>query len=245
MGQKIHPRNHRLGVIYGWRSRWYARTDTYRTLLQEDTEIRHFIMKKLSDARIERIELERSGKGGDITINIHTAKPGMVIGRGGAGIEELKKEVERRVLKNQKKAQINIHEVRQSGLSAAVIAQNIASDLVRRIPYRRAIKQAIDNVEKAGANGVKIRVAGRLNGAEIARTEVLSKGSIPLHTLRADIDYDQAEALTTYGIIGVSVWIYKGDVFDQEESEKKEKGGGDVLAQIKKITKDNESVDSK
>jgi len=243
MGQKIHPFNHRLAVIYGWRSRWYARSDAYRTLLQEDTSIRSFINKKLSEARVEKIEIERSGKGGDIVVNVHTAKPGMVIGRGGAGIEELKKLVEKRVLKNKKKVQINIHEVRQGSLSAAVVAQNISSDLTRRIPYRRAVKQSIDQIEKAGALGAKIRVAGRLNGAEIARTEVLSKGSIPLHTLRADIDYSHSEAHTTYGVIGVSVWIYKGDIFDGEDVDKKEKTG-DVLDQIKKITKKQNSVDS-
>ncbi len=242
MGQKIHPRNYRLGVIQDWRSRWISRKDSFRNLLKEDVEIRSFIMKKLSDARIEKIEIERSGKVGDISVNVYTAKPGMVIGRGGSGIEDLRSEIEKKVLKNSKKTQINIHEVRQSALSAGVIAQNIASDLVRRIPFRRAMKQAIDQVEKAGAKGVKVRVSGRLNGAEIARSETLSSGSVPLHTLRANIDYEDATAFTTYGAIGVSVWIYKGDVFEEEVEEKNKQS--DVLLEIKKITEQKKLEES-
>lgn len=201
--------------------------------------IRSFIMKKLAEARVEKIEIERTLRGGDIVINIHTAKPGMVIGRGGAGIEELKTALEKQVLKGAKKAQVNIHEIRQGALSAAVVAQNIASDLVRRIPFRRAMKQSIDQVQKAGAKGVKIRVSGRLNGAEIARVETLSSGSVPLHTLRANIDYEDATAFTTYGTIGVSVWIYKGDVFDDTQAPVEKPS--DVFAQIKKITAQKES----
>ncbi|MBI4122599.1 MAG: 30S ribosomal protein S3 [Parcubacteria group bacterium] len=242
MGQKIHPRNYRLGVIEGWRSKWFSRRDAYRTVLREDVMVRSFIQKKLAEARVEKIEIERGGRTGDITVNIHTAKPGMVIGRGGAGIEELKVALEKNVLKNAKKAHINIHEVRQGALSAAVVAQNVASDLMRRIPFRRAVKQAIDQVQKAGAKGVKIRVSGRLNGAEIARVETLSSGSVPLHTLRANIDYDDATAFTTYGAVGVSVWIYKGDVF--EEGGTSAEKPSDVLAQIKKITAEKESAEA-
>lgn len=235
MGQKIHPKSHRLGVIQDWTSKWFSSGKNFRSHLKQDVEIRKFLMDKLKEARVESIGIERSGKDGETTINIHTAKPGMVIGRGGEGIEELKKEVEANVLSNQVKVKVNIHEVRQSSLSAANMAQNIASDLERRIPYRRAAKQAMENIKKAGAKGVKIQVKGRLNGAEIARTEVLNWGSVPLHTIRANIDYSLAEADTTYGKIGIGVWIYKGEVLD--ESDKQETDShDDVLKQIKKIT---------
>jgi len=236
MGQKIHPTSHRLGVIYGWKSKWFSK-ESYSKFLREDTQIRIFIRKKLVEARVDAIEIERSGKGTDINITIHTAKPGMVIGRGGAGIEDLKKELEAKVLKNQKRVKIAIQEIRQGWLSAAVVAQGIASDLVRRIPFRRAAKQAIDQVQKAGAKGVKIRVNGRLNGAEIARKETFNWGSIPLHTLRANIDYAQAPAHTTYGVIGVSTWIYKGDVFERVADSPRE-GGSDMISEIKKVAKE-------
>ncbi|MEK7125664.1 MAG: 30S ribosomal protein S3 [Patescibacteria group bacterium] len=218
MGHKIHPNSFRLGVIYTWKSKWFA-GKSYRVFLQQDTEIRKYISKKLAEARVDNIEIERSGKGNEVTVAIYTAKPGMVIGRGGSGIEDLKKEVESKVLKNQVKVKIAIHEIRQPALSASVVAQNIASDLVRRIPFRRAAKQALDQIQKAGAKGVKIRVNGRLNGAEIARTETFNWGSVPLHTLRANIDFAQIPAFTTYGAIGVTVWIYKGDVFGQVSAE--------------------------
>ena len=239
MGQKIHPKSFRLGVIYGWKSKWFS-NDSYSQFLREDTQVRTFIRKKLFEARVDDIEIERSGKGKDISITIHTAKPGMVIGRGGAGIEDLKKEIESKVLKNQKKVKIAIQEIRQGALSSAVIAQGIASDLVRRIPFRRAVKQAIDQVQKAGAKGVKIRVTGRLNGAEIARKETFNWGSVPLHTLRANIDYAQAPAHTTYGVIGVSAWIYKGDVFERV-SDGKPEGGSDMISEIKKVAHERTS----
>ncbi|MDP1709982.1 MAG: 30S ribosomal protein S3 [Candidatus Komeilibacteria bacterium] len=236
MGHKIHPKSQRLGIIYGWKSKWFA-ARSYRAFLQEDIEIRTFVTKKLAEARIDEVEIERSGKGSDITISIHTAKPGMVIGRGGSGIDDLKKEIESKVLHNRSKVKIAIHEVRQASLSAQVVAQNIASDLVRRIPFRRAAKQSIDQVHKAGAKGVKIRVSGRLNGAEIARTETFNWGSIPLHTLRANIDFAQVPAHTTYGAIGVSVWIYKGDIFAKVgvSGASSATQTGDVLSEIKKI----------
>ncbi|MBI2637124.1 MAG: 30S ribosomal protein S3 [Parcubacteria group bacterium] len=235
MGQKIHPKNHRLGIIEDWESAWFAPRNRYRVSLKQDVMIRQFLQKKLAAARVAAINIERSGKGDELAVNIHTAKPGMVIGRGGEGIEQLKRDVEQRVLLGGTKVKINIHEVRQSGLSAPVVAQNIASDLERRIPFRRAAKQALESVKKAGAKGVKIRVKGRLNGAEIARSETISWGSIPLHTLRADIDYALAEAHTTYGAIGVSVWVYKGEVLDPEDREVKT-GTDVILKQIKKIT---------
>jgi len=236
MGQKIHPKNHRLGIIEDWQSKWFSPSNKYRATLKQDIQIRRFLQKKLAAARVELIGIERSGKGTDVVVNIHTAKPGMVIGRGGEGIETLKREVEREIAASgSSKIKINIHEVRNSALSAPVVAQNIASDLERRIPFRRTSKLSLESVKKAGAAGVKIRVKGRLNGAEIARSETISWGSIPLHTLRANIDYALAEAHTTYGQIGVTVWIYKGEVLDPQDKEVKA-GTDDVLKQIKKIT---------
>lgn len=236
MGQKIHPKNHRLGIIEDWQSKWFAPRNKFRANLKQDIQIRSFLRKKLKDARVEMVGLERSGKGDEVIVNIHTAKPGMVIGRGGEGAETLKKEVEAVVLQGIGKVKINIHEIRQSNLSAAVVAQNIAADLERRIPFRRASKQALENVKKAGALGVKVRVKGRLNGAEIARSETISWGSIPLHTLRANIDYSQETAHTTYGAIGVTVWIYKGEVLDPEDKSDARGGTDTILKQIKKIT---------
>ncbi|MEK7189143.1 MAG: 30S ribosomal protein S3 [Patescibacteria group bacterium] len=235
MGQKIHPKNHRLGIIEDWQSKWFAPTNKFRIMLAQDIRIRQFLSKKLAAARVELIGIERSGKGQEVTVNIHTAKPGMVIGRGGEGAETLKKEVEREVFSGRSMVKINIHEVRQSGLSAAVVAQNIAADLERRMPYRRTCKQSLENVKKAGAKGVKIRVKGRLNGAEIARDETISWGSIPLHTLRANIGYSQATARTTYGAIGVSVWVYKGEVLDPEDKDATSSGTDTILKQIKRI----------
>lgn len=235
MGQKIHPKNHRLGIIEDWQSKWFSPRTKYRTTLREDIRIRRFLQKKLAAARVAMIGIERSGKGSEVVVNIHTAKPGMVIGRKGEGIAELARDVEKVVFPDGPKVKINIHEVRQSGLSAPVVAQNIAADLERRIPFRRVAKQALESVKKAGAKGVKIRVKGRLNGAEIARSETISWGSIPLHTLRANIDYALAEAHTTYGQIGVMVWVYKGEVLDPEDKEAKT-GTDTILKQIKKIT---------
>jgi small subunit ribosomal protein S3 len=240
MGQKIHPTNFRLGVIETWKSKWFSPLRSYRHSLREDVLIREFVSKKLAEARVEKIEIERPSKVDEIIVNIHTAKPGMVIGRGGAGIEELKAAIEKEVLKNQIKVKVNIHEIRQGALSAEIVAQGIASDLERRIPYRRAAKQGLGQIQKAAAKGAKIRVAGRLNGADIARTEMLNWGSVPLHTLRANIDYAQAQANTTYGVVGVSVWIYKGEVLDEEDKEGSKKQD-DVLKQIKDIAKEKKS----
>jgi len=236
MGQKIHPKNHRLGIIEDWQSKWFAPRNKFRTTLKQDIQIRRFLSEKLAQARVETIGVERSGKGDEIIVNIATAKPGMVIGRGGEGADTLKKELEQHLVLGSGKIKINIHEVRQSSLSAAVIAQNIATDLERRIAYRRSCKQSLENVKKAGAKGVKIRVKGRLNGAEIARNETISWGSIPLHTLRANIDYAQATAATTYGAIGVTVWIYKGEVLAPEDKTAASGGTDTILSQIKKIT---------
>lgn len=233
MGHKIHPRSHRLGIIESWRSRWYSKKEIFRKFLEQDVLLRNFINKKLADARVEKIEIERPGQGKEVIVNIYTAKPGMVIGRGGGGIDDLRKEIEQKLLRSQTSIKLNIHDVKQSSGAAAVVAQNIAADLVKRMPFRRAVKQALDQIQKGGAKGAKIQVAGRLNGAEIARTETLSYGSMPLHTLRANIDYFNASAFTTYGVVGVSVWVYKGEVFEKDESGEK---GADVLKELKKIT---------
>ena len=237
MGQKIHPTNYRLGVIETWKSKWFSPLRSYRHSLREDVLIRRFVAKRLAEARVEKIEIERPSKVDEIVVNIHTAKPGMVIGRGGAGIEELKLAIEKEVLKNQVKVKVNIHEIRQGALSASVVAQNIASDLERRIPFRRAAKQGLGSIQKANPTGAKVKVSGRLNGADIARSEVLNWGSVPLQTLRANIDYAQIEAHTTYGVIGVTVWIYKGEVLDEENKDSSKKSD-DVLKQIKDIKKE-------
>ncbi len=235
MGQKIHPKNHRLGIIKDWDSKWFSLKHNFRSQLKDDVDIRRFLAKRLKDARVESVFIERAGKDNDIVISVHTAKPGMVIGRGGEGIEEIKNEIEKKVLRGRIKVKLNIHEVRQVGLSAPIVGQNIGYDIERRMPYRRAVKQALENVKKAGAKGVKIQVKGRLNGAEIARSESFSWGSVPLHTLRANIDYSEVQANTTYGCIGIKVWIYKGEILD--EHDKNEIGDSDdVLKQIKKIT---------
>ena len=235
MGHKIHPKNHRLGIIETWKSRWYTDKKSYRSLLEQDILLRNFISKKLSEARVEKIEIERPGQAKEVIINIYTAKPGVVIGRGGEGIEELKKSIESKVLKNRTTVKINIHDIKQSSTAAAVVAQNVAADLVKRMPFRRAIKQALDQIQKGGAKGAKVSVAGRLNGADIARTETVSYGNMPLHTLRANIDYSNAPAFTTYGVVGVSVWVYKGEVFEKDPAKEK---SNDVLREIKRISKE-------
>lgn len=235
MGQKIHPKSHRLGIIEDWNSKWFSNKQNFRNQLKDDVDIRRFLAKRLRDARVENVFIERTGKDNEIVVNVHTAKPGMVIGRGGEGIEEIKKEIEKKVLLGKTKIKLNIHEVRQAALSAPVVGQNIGYDIERRMPYRRTVKQALENVKKAGAKGVKIQVKGRLNGAEIARCEMFSWGSVPLHTFRANIDYAEVQANTTYGCIGIKVWIYKGEILDDHD-KKESDGSEDVLKQIKKIT---------
>ncbi len=213
MGQKAHPKGLRIGIIRDWDSRWYARGDEYRDFLHEDLAIRKHIKKSLYDAGISRVEIERAAN--RLKINIHTAKPGMVIGRGGAGVEALSRELEDMTDKD---ININIQEVKVPETDAQLVAESVAFQLERRISFRRAIKQAAGRAIRAGAKGVKIMVAGRLGGAEMSRTEWTTEGSVPLHTLRADIDYGLAEAFTTYGQIGVKVWVYKGDVLPQPKA---------------------------
>jgi len=223
MGQKVNPKIFRIGVIRGWNSRWFSKKN-FSFLLKQDVLIRKFLKNKLKDSGVARIEMERSA--GNINIIIHAARPGVIIGRSGVGIEELKSELRKKVLNKQKiegsgkiALNINIMEVEKPNLNAQIVVDNIISDLEKRIPYRRVMKQAVSRVERAGAKGVKVIVAGRLNGAEIAREEKLTLGMIPLHTLRADIDYARGAAQTIYGKIGVKVWIYRGDVFEEKNNK--------------------------
>ncbi len=213
MGQKVNPHGFRVGVIKDWDTRWFANGKTFADNLISDYEIRKFLKKKLYAAGIAKIEIERAA--GKITVNIHTAKPGVVIGRGGAGVEALKKELNKVA---GTACNINIIEVKRAETNAQLVAENVAQQLERRISFRRAMKQSIGRSMKAGAKGIKITCGGRLGGAEIARSESYHEGSIPLQTLRADIDYGFAEAHTTYGRIGVKVWIYKGEVLNARKA---------------------------
>lgn len=220
MGQKINPHGFRIGIIKDWDTKWYANKKTFSTYLVEDVKIRKFIKKKLYISGISRIEIDRAAN--KVKINVNTAKPGLVIGRGGQGIEELRKEIEKMTGKS---VLINITEIKVPEMDALLVAENIASQLEKRISFRRAMKQAMSRTMKTGAKGIKTACAGRLGGAEIARTEHYHEGTIPLQTLRADIDYGFTEANTTYGKIGVKVWIYKGEVLPAVKKEKKAEGG--------------------
>ena len=211
MGQKTHPKGFRLGVIYDWDSRWYARKKDFPGLLLEDYKIRGYIKGKLRAAGISRTEIERKPQ--EVTVTIHAAKPGVVIGRGGTGIEALRKE-----LAELTKKRVILHaiEVKNPEIDAQLVAENIAESIERRVSYRRAMKQAMLRSMRGGAKGIRIRTCGRLGGAEIARNERSGEGTVPLHTLRADVDYGFTEAHTTYGRIGIKVWIYKGDILKQK-----------------------------
>ncbi len=213
MGQKVNPHGIRLGIVKDWDARWYADKD-FAQNLHEDIKIRDYLKKSLQTAGVPRVETERSKN--RLKLTIHTAKPGMVIGRGGSGIEQIKEG-----LKNltEKRVDINIAEIKQPDLDATLVAENIAAQLERRIAFRRAMKQAVGRTMRLGAKGIKIAVSGRLGGAEIARRESYREGSIPLHTLRADIDYGTAEAHTTYGRIGIKVWIFKGEVLHDKKQQ--------------------------
>ncbi|MGL4781392.1 MAG: 30S ribosomal protein S3 [Bacteroidales bacterium] len=218
MGQKVHPHGLRVGVIKDWDAKWYANKKDFADNLIEDNKIREFVKKELYVAGISRIEIERAAK--RIKLNIHTAKPGVVIGKGGAGIEALKKKLAGFV--GNKHLLINIVEVKNVEGNAQLMAENIAAQLEKRISFRRAMKQTIQRAMKQGVKGVKTACAGRLGGAEIARTEQYNEGTIPLQTIRADIDYGFAEADTTYGKIGVKVWVYNGEVLPTKKVEKEE-----------------------
>ncbi len=214
MGQKVHPYGLRLGIIKDWESKWYAGKN-YRDLLHEDLALRKYIKKRLFLAGVSRVELERAAN--RIRVSIHTAKPGIVIGRGGTEVEALRKELEELT---GKQVSVNIIEIKKPELEAQLVAESVAAQLEKRVAFRRAMKQAVTRAMRMGAQGIRIAVSGRLAGAEMARSEWYSEGKVPLHTLRADIDYGFAEAQTTYGKIGVKVWIYKGEVLPEKPAVK-------------------------
>ncbi|OGL99509.1 30S ribosomal protein S3 [Candidatus Uhrbacteria bacterium RIFOXYB2_FULL_45_11] len=215
MGNKVHPRGFRIGVTQGWDSLWFADSKNYVKLLQEDVTIRAFLMKTLKDALIEKVEIERTRQ--EIKILIYSAKPGIIIGRGGTGIEDLSKKIKSKFFPGKRvKMSINVKEVQNVSLSAMVVGQQIAVDIEKRMPFRRVMKGTLERVTKAGAKGVKVVISGRLNGSEIARREMLAQGKIPLHTLRSDIDYASVTARTIWGAIGIKVWINRGEVFDKK-----------------------------
>lgn len=213
MGQKVHPIGLRVGVIRDWDSKWYAEKN-FADLLHEDVKVRELIMKELKDAQVSRIEIERFEK--RVNVSIHTGKPGMVIGKGGSEIEKLRTKLNKLTAK---RVFINVVEIKKVDLDAKLVAESIARQLENRVSFRRAQKQAIQRALKAGAKGIKTQVSGRLGGADIARAEHYSEGSVPLHTLRADIDYAHEEADTTYGKLGVKVWIYRGEVLPTSKKE--------------------------
>lgn len=217
MGQKIHPIGMRIGIIRDWESKWYAEKD-YATLLHEDIKIREYVEARLKEASVSKIEIERAAN--RVNVTIHTAKPGMVIGKGGSEVEVLRKQLNSMT---GKRVHINIIEIKRADLDARLVAESVARQLESRVSFRRAQKQAIQRTMRSGAKGIKTQVSGRLGGADIARAEHYSEGTVPLHTLRADIDYAHAEADTTYGKLGVKVWIYRGEVLPTKK--KSEEGG--------------------
>ena len=242
MGHKVHPTGIRLGIAKDWNSKWYANKGDYAKYLSADLKVREMLRKKLAQAGISKIQIERPAKTARVTI--HTARPGVVIGKKGEDIEKLRKEVTAMM---GVPTHINVSEVRKPELDAQLVAESIAQQLERRIMFRRAMKRSVGNAMRLGALGIKINVSGRLNGAEIARSEWSREGRVPLHTLRADIDYGTAEAKTTYGIIGVKVWIYKGEIFDlaaataeaskEEQSQPPRREGGENRRDRERVAK--------
>ena len=218
MGQKINPIGFRLGVNRSWDSIWYAKKNDYSKFLIEDYKIRQYIRKNIINSGVSEIIIERSSK--KCSVSIHTSRPGFVIGKKGADIEKIKSKISKIT---DSEVFVNIKEIKKPELNAYLVAENIAQQLVKRIAYRRAMKRAMQSTMRLGAKGIKVCVSGRLAGNEIARTEWLREGSVPLHTLRANLDYSESEALTTYGIIGVKVWIYKGEIFEKEIEKKHKK----------------------
>ncbi len=225
MGQKVHPTGIRLGIVKDWTSKWYADSKQFADLLNNDLMVRDYLKKKLASASVSRITIDRPAKNAVITI--HTARPGIVIGKKGADIETLRKDVAGLM---GIPVHINVAEIRKPELDAQLVAEGIAQQLERRIMFRRAMKRAVGNSMRLGAQGIKVMVGGRLNGAEISRSEWYREGRVPLHTLRADVDYGTAEARTTYGVIGVKVWIFKGEVFDQQVEAEPEAAGKSAAA---------------
>ena len=227
MGQKVHPTGIRLGIVKDWTSKWYADSRTFPEYVRLDYKVREFIKKKLKDASVSQILIERLAKKANITIN--TARPGIVIGKKGEDIEKLRFEVAKIIEMPIHDVRINIAEVRKPEMDAQLVAEGIAQQLERRVMFRRAMKRAVTNTMRVGAEGIKVKVGGRLNGAEMSRSGWYHEGRVPLHTFRADIDYGFSEAHTTYGVIGVKVWIFKGEIFDKpkvESAEEKDKAGG-------------------
>lgn len=219
MGQKCNPTGLRIGVIKDWDSRWYAKKGEFGDILVEDYNLRQYLLKSLYSAGVPKVEIERDTK--RVRINIHCAKPGMVIGKQGAEIEKLKATCAKNLGKDPSEVFINIIEIKQPDLNATLVAQSIAQQLERRVAFRRAVKGAIRNTMRLGARGIKVMVSGRIGGAEIARSETYKEGTIPLQTIRADIDYGTAEAATTYGRLGVKVWIYQGEVLRESRNKRR------------------------
>lgn len=222
MGHKVHPYGLRLGIIKDWEGKWYANRREYRELVHEDLALRRIVKERFFSAGVPRIDIERAAN--RVRVTIHTARPGMVIGKGGTEVDNLRKQLEK---VSGKQVQINIVEIKHPDLDAQLVAEGVAFQLERRISFRRAMRQAQQRSMRAGAKGIKVRVSGRLGGAEIARSEWNNEGSIPLHTLRGDVDYGFAEAHTTYGRIGVKVWIYKGEILPQKKAAAKVAEGGE------------------
>ncbi|MGD8340427.1 MAG: 30S ribosomal protein S3 [Gammaproteobacteria bacterium] len=220
MGQKVHPIGIRLGITKEWTSKWYADSQTFPDFVEQDHRVRTFLRKKLKDASVSQIHIERPAKKANITI--HTARPGIVIGKKGEDIEKLRAEVAALLGMLLQDVRLNIAEIRKPELDAKLVAEGIAQQLERRVQFRRAMRRAVTNTMRVGAEGIKVKVSGRLNGAEIARSEWYREGRVPLHTLRADIDYGLAESKTTYGIIGVKVWVFRGEVFESAEAASQE-----------------------
>jgi small subunit ribosomal protein S3 len=221
MGHKVHPTGFRLGVTTKWSSNWYAERRTYGENLNRDIAVRKFLSEKLKDAFVSRVQIERPAKSARITI--HTARPGIVIGKKGEDIEKLKHQVSKIIGLKPDSVHISVEEIRKPELDAKLVAESVAQQLERRIMFRRAMKRAVQNATRQGAGGIKIQVGGRLNGAEIARVEWYREGRVPLHTLRAYVDYGTAEAKTTYGVIGVKVWVFNGEMFEAEQQHKTDK----------------------
>jgi small subunit ribosomal protein S3 len=217
MGQKVNPTGIRLGITRDWTSKWYAHSKSFAAYVHTDFLVREFLKKRLAEASVSRIHIERAAR--RVNITIHTARPGIVIGKKGEDIEKVRTEVARRMKLPVQDVRLNIAEIRKPELDAQLVAEGIAQQIEKRVMFRRAMKRAVTNTMRSGALGIKVRASGRLNGAEIARTEWSREGRIPLHTFRADIDYGLAEARTTYGVIGVKVWIFKGEVFDKAALE--------------------------
>jgi len=226
MGHKVHPKIHRTPFVFPWDSRWFARKEQMPVFLKQEVQIRKFLQTKLKDAGVDSMSIERSPK--DLAISILAAKPGVIIGRSGQGLEGIRKEIEKKFLQSKIRVKLNIQAVQRPALSATIVAVNAAGEIERRIPFRRVMKQAVQKVMAAGAKGVKMTMGGRLNGAEIARREKQAAGKMSLITLRSNVDYALAEAHTVYGIIGIKVWIYHGETFGrQDKFEKKETEEGE------------------